>query len=77
MGNSMTERNKRRKKRRIERNMARVDSDGWDKLTEWHWRCSVNGLRFDFWPSTCKARYRGEYFDQVENVEELKRKLSQ
>lgn len=39
--------------------LAKADTTGWTKHTDWHYSCQFSGDRVDWWPSGGKAQYRG------------------
>ena len=46
-------------KERRERNLNKFDPTGWNKHTEYHYSCLLNGKRLDYWPSRNRFQYNG------------------
>lgn len=57
--------------------LARANTEGWTRHTEWHFsRTFPGGGRVDWWPSTGKASHKGKMVYGHRKVAELIRKLS-
>jgi hypothetical protein len=39
--------------------LAKADTAGWTKHTDWHYSRTFNGKRMDWWPSGGKAQFDG------------------
>lgn len=59
------------KKIEKEKRLAKADTTGWVKHTEWHYSRTVNGKLLNWWPSTCKAQYDGAMVYGSRTVEKL------
>jgi len=56
------------KERNLREALAK-DDGGWTKHTHFHWSRDVGGERLDFWPTTLKYKYRGEFgYGDIEKV---------
>lgn len=56
--------------------LAKANTDGWTKHTEWHFSRTFNGKRMDWWPSGGKARYDGRMVYGHRRVNDLIARLT-
>lgn len=63
------------KKIEKEKRLAKADTTGWTKHTDYHFSKIVDGKKLDWWPSTCKAQYNGAMVYGSLTVEKLFKKL--
>jgi hypothetical protein len=45
--------------------LAMFNPEGWTQLSDQHFRRVVDGVRFDYWPSTGTVEWRGRYYRGV------------
>lgn len=56
--------------------LAKADTTGWTRHTQWHFSRTFAGERVDWWPSGGKARYKGKMVYGHRRVAELIERLS-
>lgn len=44
------------------RRLASSNTTNWDKLTDYHYRRVINGIRIDWWPSANKWQANGKWY---------------
>lgn len=49
------------KKELRQENLKNANDDGWNKFTEDHWYRDIKGKRLDYYPSTGKFKYDGQW----------------
>lgn len=55
------ERRRRRQERRAAR-LASTDDTGWSKHTVHHWYLMIDGKKLDYWPSSNKWQFDGQWY---------------
>lgn len=66
----------REEKRRHRAEMlAKADTEGWTRHTEWHYSRVFNGKRVDWWPSRGKAMVAGKMVYGHRKVAEVVKRL--
>ncbi len=69
-----TERNRKKRekvKRKKANNLASASTVGFKKFTDFHWRKSINGMSFDYWPSTKKGQFNGVVYHGIDNMNDF------